>query len=26
MLSKWNYFGDVLGEGVEAIKNNHHGL
>lgn len=26
MLSKWNYFGDVVGEGVEAIKNNHRGL
>ena len=26
MLSKWNYFGDILGEGVEAIKNNNHGL
>ena len=26
MLSKWNYFGDVLGEGVEAFKNNDHGL
>jgi hypothetical protein len=26
VLSKCNYFGDDLGEGVEAIKNIHHGL
>lgn len=26
MLSNWIYFGDVLGEEVEVIKNIHHGL